>query len=212
LVESRLGSRPSPWIILTRGDRRPAARIERSAPGIILAALVLGSFGFLGSVRSPQSIRLNVLDTALLVQINVVREAHALSPLQRSPSLFVAATQHTKEMGRAGYFAHDSLDHTLFWKRIRRSYPTAGYRYWSVGENLLFSAPEADLREAMSLWMNSPKHRANILDPAWREIGIAARHFKSAPGIYGDESVTIITADFGVRRASTTRGGQARAP
>jgi uncharacterized protein YkwD len=50
------------------------------------------------------------------------------------------------------------------------------------------------------MWMASPEHRRNILDPTWREIGIAAVHAASAPGTYGGQPVTVITTDFGVRR------------
>jgi uncharacterized protein YkwD len=48
--------------------------------------------------------------------------------------------------------------------------------------------------------MNSPEHRANILTPRWREIGISAVHVASAPGTFKGLEVTIITTDFGVRR------------
>jgi uncharacterized protein YkwD len=45
---------------------------------------------------------------------------------------------------------------------------------WTVGENLAWGT--ADLSTARGLlnaWMNSPGHRANILKPAYREIGVA---------------------------------------
>ena len=77
--------------------------------------------------------------------------------------------------------------------------PDHGHRSWAVGENLLFEAPDVGAPEAITLWMNSPDHRANLLDPTWREIGIAARHYKTASGIYNGEPVTILTVDFGVR-------------
>jgi uncharacterized protein YkwD len=48
--------------------------------------------------------------------------------------------------------------------------------------------------------MSSPEHRANILDPNWREIGVSAQHVASAPGAYKGLEVTVITTDFGVRR------------
>lgn len=48
--------------------------------------------------------------------------------------------------------------------------------------------------------MGSPEHRANLLSRDWREIGIAAVHTASAPGVYGGSAVTILTTDFGVRR------------
>jgi len=48
--------------------------------------------------------------------------------------------------------------------------------------------------------MNSPEHRANILNARWREIGVSAVHFAAAPGTYKGLEVTIITTDFGIRR------------
>jgi uncharacterized protein YkwD len=48
--------------------------------------------------------------------------------------------------------------------------------------------------------MNSPEHRANLLNGRWREIGISAVHAVAAPGTYDGLDVTIITTDFGVRR------------
>ncbi len=48
--------------------------------------------------------------------------------------------------------------------------------------------------------MASPEHRANILSPKWREIGVSSVHVARAPGVFGGREVTIITADFGVRR------------
>jgi uncharacterized protein YkwD len=48
--------------------------------------------------------------------------------------------------------------------------------------------------------MNSPEHRANILTAEWRQIGVAAVHVDSAPGVFNGQPVTIITTDFGYRR------------
>jgi uncharacterized protein YkwD len=68
-----------------------------------------------------------------------------------------------------------------------------------VGENLLWSSPNVDPARALDLWMHSPEHRANILSPRWREIGVSAAHFAAAPGTYDGAEVTIITTDFGSR-------------
>jgi uncharacterized protein YkwD len=121
--------------------------------------------------------------------------------LKVNPELNQSAAQHTQEMGDDGYFTHPSVDGTAFWKRIAHWYGSTGYPYWSVGENLLWSSPDVDALGAMQLWMHSPEHRANILDPRWREIGISAMHFDAAPGTYHGLAVTIITTDFGVRRS-----------
>lgn len=165
-----------------------------------LALLALATAGIAGAHRTSTSVAVDALDSALLVQINDVRRAHGLVELKGSTALSESADEHSAEMARAGYFAHASLDHASFSTRIEQAYPSSGYACWSVGENLLYAGPTIGATESMSLWMHSPGHRANILDPAWREIGIAARHSDSAPGIFGRAPVTIVTTDFGVRR------------
>jgi uncharacterized protein YkwD len=50
------------------------------------------------------------------------------------------------------------------------------------------------------MWMRSAPHRANILNPRFRDIGIGAVYSTSARGTYTHLPVTIITTDFGVRR------------
>jgi uncharacterized protein YkwD len=102
-------------------------------------------------------------------------------------------------MGLKGYFEHNSADGTAFWKRIQRFYASSTHTYWSVGENLLWSSPDVNPAQAMQLWMNSPEHRANILNPRWRQIGVSSVHLDTAPGTYQGLAVTIITTDFGVR-------------
>jgi uncharacterized protein YkwD len=100
-------------------------------------------------------------------------------------------------MAQAGYFAHESADGTAFWKRLRSFY--APKSYWSVGENLLWSSPDIDGQHALQLWLASPEHRRNLVNPSWREIGVSAVHATQAPGVYQGLDVTIVTTDFGVR-------------
>jgi uncharacterized protein YkwD len=51
----------------------------------------------------------------------------------------------------------------------------------------------------LKLWLASPPHRANLLDPRWREVGLVAVHTARAPGVYANSPTTIVTADFGAR-------------
>jgi uncharacterized protein YkwD len=83
---------------------------------------------------------------------------------------------------------------------VQRHYGSRGYGYWSVGENLLWSSPDVDAKGALRMWLNSPPHRKTLLTKEWREIGLGAVHVSSAPGTFGGREVTIVTADFGVRR------------
>jgi uncharacterized protein YkwD len=102
-------------------------------------------------------------------------------------------------MARVGYFSHSSANGATFLQRISRYYKTRGYRSWYAGENILWSSGTLDARTAVRLWMGSRGHRRNILASGWREIGISARSFASAPGTYRGRSVTIVTTDFGAR-------------
>jgi uncharacterized protein YkwD len=131
--------------------------------------------------------------------INGVRARHSLRPLRLVRPLTSAASQHSREMGEQGYFSHNSADGTSFWKRVGRYYGSKGYRYWSVGENLLWSSTSLTPASAVNMWMNSPPHRKNLLGRNWRQVGLSVRQFTSAPGVFQGLTATIVTADFGVR-------------
>jgi uncharacterized protein YkwD len=137
---------------------------------------------------------------AVAAQVNLVRVQHGLRPLRVSVKLNQAADEHTAQMAKRGYFSHSSADGTAFWKRIQRFYGFGGFRFWSVGENLLWSSPDVDAPGAIRMWLNSPEHRANLLSTQWREVGISVVHVPRAGGVYGGRPATIVTSDFGVRR------------
>jgi uncharacterized protein YkwD len=141
---------------------------------------------------------MQTLARGVLVELNDIRTAHGLAPLALDSQLSVAAAGHTSEMLADGYFAHDSFDGAGFWKRLTAYTSLAPHGGWSVGENLLWSAPSVDASQALALWMASPEHRANILNARWRQVGIAAIHSTDAQGVFGNQPVTVITTDFGV--------------
>ncbi len=142
----------------------------------------------------------SALESAVLASVNQVRAKHGLRALKFSSRLSAAADQQSEAMGAKGFFSHNSADGSAFWKRIRRYYTDRNYRYWSVGENLLWSSPDLAASQAIDMWMRSPNHRANLMSKKWREIGLSAVHVNAAPGAFQGQNVTIVTADFGVRR------------
>jgi uncharacterized protein YkwD len=139
------------------------------------------------------------LESSVVSRMNVVRRAQGLRPLRLNRRLHSAAVFHSRDMGRRGYFEHDSLTGTPFWRRIERFYPSRGFNSWTVGENLLWGSDTYDASFAVREWMESPPHRQNILSRSWREVGIGAVFFARAPGEYRGRPVTIVTADFGSR-------------
>jgi uncharacterized protein YkwD len=153
------------------------------------------------SVASPQrsGTSMAALEGSVVARMNAVRRSHGLRALRMSRRLRTAAVFHSKDMGRRGYFEHDSLTGTPFWRRIERFYPSRGFSSWTVGENLLWGSNTYDATFAVREWMESPPHRQNILSRDWREVGIGAVFFGRAPGEFGGRPVTIVTADFGSR-------------
>jgi uncharacterized protein YkwD len=133
----------------------------------------------------------------VLADINVFRAQHGLAKLRLNTQLTVAARAHSQQMAQQGYFAHESADGSAFWKRLRSFYLSA--HFWSVGENLIWSSPNIDGARALRLWLGSPEHRKNLVNPQWREIGVSAVHMAQAPGVYHGQDVTIVTTDFGFR-------------
>ena len=187
----------------------PDGRLRRSVrgdcAGLRLALVVVS---LLGGVVAPVALparaqrerAVAALQSGVLVQLNQIRVAHGLVPLKLSAaSLGGRATSIRPRCSVDGYFAHDSADGSAFWKRIERLLPRGRYRTWAVGENLLWNGGGLSATGALDLWMASPEHRANILSPRWREIGISALYDSDAPGAFGGGAVTLVATDFGAR-------------
>jgi uncharacterized protein YkwD len=166
------------------------------AVGVLACALAAGASASPGQTSAGMS----TLERGVLADVNAFRAAHRLPLLRLSTSLSSAARQHTQEMAADGYFAHESADGSAFWRRIQRYYPSKQWRYWSVGENLLWSSPDVDAAGALKMWIASPEHLANLMNKNWREIGVAAVHTNTSGGPYQGLDVTIVATDFGVRR------------
>jgi uncharacterized protein YkwD len=182
-----------------RGVRAAALARIATVVAVLATAAALAPAPALPATGSGSSSSLASLQSGVLLRLNQIRRAHGLAPLMLNTALSAAAGQHSAEMLADGYFAHNSADGSAFWKRIERYYPPAQYRFWSVGENLLWSSGLLGAKRALDLWMASPEHRANILAPSWREIGIAAVYKADAPGPFGGHSVTVVATDFGTR-------------
>jgi uncharacterized protein YkwD len=142
----------------------------------------------------------NDLESAVLGEINALRRRHGLAPLRLNARLRAAADRHSASMARRGYFSHTSADGTSFATRVARYYPRGRSGYRAIGENLLWSSPDVDAARAVAMWLNSASHRRNLLRAHWREIGLSAVHSSAGPGVFRNAPVTVVTADFGVRR------------
>jgi uncharacterized protein YkwD len=170
--------------------------------GALVAAPALAGTSSPTRARSVQRAELTSrsgLDLGILYVINSIRVSHGLARLRLDPSLRASAALHSREMAKTGLFQHTSPNGSPFWKRIARYYGYTGFNIWDVGENLLWWSPDTTADHAVSAWMASPPHRKILLDPRYRQIGIAAIHDTIAPGAFQDREAIIVTADFGVR-------------
>lgn len=91
----------------------------------------------------------------------------AAPPLRLNPTLQSVANSHAAEMARYNYFSHTGRDGSTVDSRATQ----AGYPWRSIGENIAAGQTTADA--AVQGWIKSPGHCANIMSPAFREMGAA---------------------------------------
>lgn len=97
--------------------------------------------------------------------VNQERTTRGIKPLVEDNKLRAVARAHSEDMFRRGYFSHVDPDgHDPFWRMTE-----AGINFTAAGENLAY-APDVTL--AFNGLMNSPGHRANILNPDYGKIGV----------------------------------------
>ncbi|MBI2065268.1 MAG: hypothetical protein HYT62_04405 [Candidatus Yanofskybacteria bacterium] len=139
-----------------------------------------------------------VFDSREIISLtNQSRIAENLLPLQANVKLDLAAEAKLNDMATKEYFAHVSPDGTNPWFWMK----TAQYQYSSAGENLALGFFNA--RDTIRAWLNSPSHRANILNNKYREIGVAVK----AVEINGQDGILVVQM-FGSSVTKTAKTGQ----
>ena len=104
-------------------------------------------------------------EAAMLQMINEERQKHGLKPLQADPEMLSVARAHSQDMFAKGYFAHDDPEGNDPFDRMK----AANIRFATAGENLALAQT---VEIAHVNLMNSPGHRANILNPSFGRVGI----------------------------------------
>jgi uncharacterized protein YkwD len=105
------------------------------------------------------------LEDRMLKLVNEERTKHGLKLLKRDPELQQVARAHSRDMFARGYFAHENPDGKSPFDRME----AASVKFKAAGENLALAQT---LEIAHENLMNSPGHRANILNPAFGRLGI----------------------------------------
>ena len=150
------------------------------------------------SDATPASATKRQILRATLCALNRERVHYGLRKLKLNEKLSRASRHHAHDMARRNYFSHDTLGGGSFLDRIRRTGYLRNAHSWIVGENLAwgskgYSRPQVIMR----MWMNSPGHRANILNGSFREIGIGVAY--DAPVPHGGHPAGTYATDFGAK-------------
>lgn len=135
---------------------------------------------------------------AIRCLMNKERAKQGMRRLRLNRRLRKAATRHSRDMVGRSYFSHQTLGGGDLVSRVRRArYIRRGDRF-TVGENLAWGAGSLGTpRLIVRAWMESPEHRANVLNRRFREIGIGV--VRGAPVATQSAAVTY-TTNFGRRR------------
>ena len=150
---------------------------------ILVAFLAL--FALLGSAAGSSARGLSSPEASLLQTMNTVRTSRGLAPLRLDVRLLRAARGHSADMMNRQYFAHGSVTARALAQRAR------GPVY---GEDLAWGTG-VTAQSVVNNWLASPRHRAVLLRPGFRRIGIGV-----AFGTFvGHGGAAVVTADFAGR-------------
>lgn len=135
------------------------------APALVTAVLVL-----------PAGARADSTERSIVHAMNAVRAANHLPVLRSSSRLARAADAHSASMLRSRVLTHGS-----FSRRLRRYVHSR-----KVGENLAWMS-RCDASAIVQMWLNSAAHRAIMLSPSFRRVGVGKR---------SGSGMCMVTADF----------------
>lgn len=122
----------------------------------------------------------------LVASVNSYRAQYGVPPLGLNPRITSAAMDHSADMAQRLVMTHSGWDGSTAGQRLTAN----GYGWSTWGENV--AAGQSTVDAVMQAWMGSAGHRANILSPAFNEMGAAA--------VRGANGVVYWTLDFATGR------------
>ena len=159
---------------------------------VVVIALLISVFfmpfsqKFLKYISSKISQFATVISSSLVMGTNDFRAVNNESALKESSLLNLAAQMKAEDMAKKEYFSHVAPNGDLPWVWFSK----VGYDYSYAGENLAIDFTESS--DVTDAWINSAKHKANLLNNNFTEIGIGI-----ATGTYEGHSTTFVVQFFG---------------
>jgi uncharacterized protein YkwD len=166
---------------------------------IVGATVAVSAFAGGGSVGTRAArvkgppVRHDSIERAVVAEVNRIRWEHGRRTLHLNHKLARAADAHSKDMASHGYFSHSSRNGGSWDRRLRHFVHSK-----SIGETIAWTSgrdPSQQATWVVKAWMESPEHRAALLSPLFRRVGIARRN-----GKLGGSRMTVFTADLSSRR------------
>jgi len=184
--------------LTTKGLRPPKKHASRAHakvywPYLPLIALLLGA-AFLNIWQPLQNSKPATLAystemsiSGLLSGTNTQRANNGVGALAGNAKLNAAAQAKANDMVARDYWAHNTPDGQEPWI----FFDAQGYVYIKAGENLAYGFGTSS--ETIIGWMNSPSHRANMLDGAFTEVGFG---FANSVNFVGTGNATVVVAHY----------------
>jgi uncharacterized protein YkwD len=163
-------------------------------PRVVAAALVAAGLVAAGAAGAPaaqaacsnttiavNSSNVATVENAVLCLVNQERANAGRAPLANDARLKNAAKAHSADMVSRKFFSHTNPDNKQPCDRILAAgYPTKCYwdgtknLCWTgrCGENIAYAYPSVTAQQFMNQWMGSAGHKAAILNPAFKHIGV----------------------------------------
>lgn len=145
--------------------------------------IVLSAGLFLIRLKAPQVLGVATYSANQIITLtNQKRAENGLGALTFNAALAQAASAKSAYMFKEDFWAHNSPTGVTPWSFIT----AAGYKYIYAGENL--ARDFNDAASVVDAWMNSPSHRANILDRNFKEIGVSV----ASGTLTGKEGILVV--------------------
>ncbi|MGH7156569.1 MAG: CAP domain-containing protein [Candidatus Saccharimonadales bacterium] len=128
--------------------------------------------------------------SGLLADTNSARSSNGVGSLSLNDRLDAAAQAQADDMVARDYWSHYTPDGDPPWVWVTAQ----GYSYQKLGQNL--ATGFSDEQSTINAWLASPEHRANLLDPSFKDVGFG---FSNNPNYTaaGGGPMTIVVAFYG---------------
>lgn len=177
------------WFLPRKDTHKKAHLI--SAEGLLIYILIFillqVGFSIVGYTKpGVLGISGNIDQKRLIELTNIERQKKGLDPLTENSALDNAAALKAQNMFQENYWAHFAPSGKSPWDFILN----AGYKFSFAGENLAKNFYKSD--DVVVAWMNSSSHRDNLLNPKYKETGMAV-----VDGVLNGQQTTLVVQMFG---------------